>query len=130
MNSQTTRPISPKPDLAKTQILPSISEYLPQYIVCTGLGAVSGAVGMAIVIAVSIVLQNLLFPMILFNPGLLLLGSAAILIGAGVSFLFAKIAPHVLPMSVNPLDSEWLRVVLIFSTLMAIFEAFMFTYAP
>ena len=130
MNSQTTRSIPTKPNLAKTQILPPISEYLPQYIVCTGLGAVSGAVGMAIVIAVSIIIQNLLFPMILFDPGLPLLSLTAILVGAGVSLLFSKIAPHILPMSVNPLNSEWLRVVLIFSTLMAIFEAFMFTYIP
>ena len=130
MTSQTARPISSKPNLPKTQILPSIADHLPHYIICTGLGALSGAVGMAIVIVASILLQGLLFPMMLFDPGLPLLAVGAILVGAGVSLPLCKVAPHLLPMTVNPLDSQWLRVVLAFSTLMSIFEAFMFTYGP
>ena len=130
MNSQTTRTIFSKPSSPKTQILPSIADHLPHYLICTGLGALSGAVGMAVVIAASILLQGLLFPMMLFDPGLPLLAVAAMVVGAGVALPLCKVAPHLLPMTVNPLESQWLRVVLAFNVLMSIFEAFMFTYGP
>ena len=65
---------------------------LPHYIFCVWLGLLGGAIGVALAIGLSVLIQVLLPPPEVFAPGAIPLMLAAILFGLHFSWLLSRVA--------------------------------------
>ncbi|MFC1976266.1 hypothetical protein ACFLXQ_07695 [Chloroflexota bacterium] len=101
----------------------AVAQRLLQYIICTGLGLLGGAMGVALAIGGAITIQSLLFPAAIFVPGVVPVAVAAVLIGLGVSWLFGWVANRILP---GLFYNSGLQVILIFSAFISLLETFLF----
>ena len=96
---------------------------LPQYVFCIWFGLLGGAIGVALAIGTSILIQVVLPPPAVFAPGAIPLMLAAILFGLGFSWLLSRVA------NLNWSEEESrnaIRVTVIFSVLASLLQSLLF----
>jgi hypothetical protein len=128
MNPWSTIVTTSKTELPKDQILEAIKQQLPGQIFCIGLGLLSGTTGVAITIGLVIMIQELLFRMATFSPGVIGITIAATVAGLGVSWLLDQVAPRFLPGLYYNLAEDRLKLVMILSVFTTLVQALLFTY--
>jgi len=105
-------------------------QQLPQYIICAGLGLLGGAIGVALAIGLTILINVLLLPPFeVFAPGVIPLMAGSALAGVGVAWLLSQIVNFILPGLFAALKESGLRVILIFSILASLLQTILF-FAP
>ena len=110
--------------IAETRSVAIVNQ-LPQFILSTGLGLLGGAVGVALTIGLAILAQLLLFPTAVFAPGALPLALVAVITGLGLTWLFSRIAPYLLP-SLSGYPTRGIQVMFVFSTLTSLLQTFLY----
>ena len=96
---------------------------LPQYIFCVWLGLLGGAVGVALAIGLSVVIQVVLPPPVVFAPGAIPLMLAAIALGLGFSWLLSRLANFRWSEDAN---QKSMRVTVVFSVLASLLQSLLF----
>lgn len=119
--SETNNTIAVK-DVERAVVL----HHLPKYLVCIIGGMLSGAVSVALVIGLAIVIQALLPPSATFAPHSFLLALAAALTSLSVSWMLSRVAGRHLPGLFYYLDEQGLRVMFISSAFTSLLETFIF----
>jgi len=109
------------------QSVTTVFRQLPQYTTCVVLGAVGGAMGVALSIGLVIVVQLLLPPSMLFLPGVIPMMVMAALMGLGASWLLSRGAHRLLPGLWRGLGDHGLQVTLVTSTFISLLQALLFT---
>jgi len=102
---------------------------LAQYTICVGLGLLGGAFGVALVIALTILINLLSPPSVIFAPGVIPLMAGSALAGVGVAWLLSQIVNFILPGLFAALNENGLRVILVFSILTSLLQTILF-FAP
>jgi high-affinity Fe2+/Pb2+ permease len=114
--------------IPKTQVTVITLKRLPQYIFCGGLGILGGAIGVALAIGLTIVVQAMLSPTVVFSPNVVLLSIVATLFGVGASWLLGQATHRILPSQVSCCSEQNLQVILIFSVFTSLVETILFVY--
>ena len=127
MNSQRT--ISTLAKASDEQMQLMWLQQIIRYVLCAGMGLVSGAVGVALTIGLVIIVQSLLFPKVIFAPGTVVIAIATSLIGLGVAWLVSRVARRLLPELFAQLDERALQVIFVFSVLTSLLQTILFTSA-
>jgi hypothetical protein len=96
---------------------------LPHYIFCVWLGLLGGAIGVVLAIGLSILIQVVLPPPVVFAPGAIPLMLAAILFGLGFSWLLSQMANLRWSEDAN---QNGMRVTVIFSVLTSLLQSLLF----
>ena len=128
MNLWSTIVTTRKTELPRDQILEVIKQQLPGQAFCIGLGLLSGATGVAIIIGLVIMIQELTFPGATFSPGVIGITIAATVVGLGVSWLLDRIAARFLPRLYGNLDEDRLKLVMILSVFTSLVQGLLFTH--
>jgi hypothetical protein len=115
-----------KSNLPDGRALADMRRHLPGHAICVGLGALGGATGVTLVIGLVIVVQSLLFPEANLSFTTAQFTIAATLLGGGISWLIGRWAHRVL-LSLEDLDANGLKLILIFSVFTSLLQAFFFT---
>lgn len=119
--------LTTKIDTSKAQTMINLQQW-PQYVLCAGLGLLGGVTGVALAIGLAIVVQSLLFPMMIFSPGAVLLALVATVTGLGMSWLYRWIMLRISPCLFDRLDGQGIQVILIFSAFISLLQTFLFMY--
>ena len=101
---------------------------LPRHAMCVALGLVGGATGVALVIALAILVQVLLPPSEVFWLGAIPLTVAATIIGLGASWLLRQGGRYLLPRLFHEVGDQGLQVTMIFSVFTSLLQSVLFTY--
>lgn len=104
----------------------SPTQLLTHYAICIGVGFLGGAIGVALTLALAIVIQSILSPTMLFFPGVVLTAIMAVLFGLGVSWLLAKVIHRIFLPKSDHLRTQGVKVILVFSTLASLLQAVIF----
>jgi hypothetical protein len=115
-----------KSNLPDGRALADMRRHLPGHAICVGLGALGGATGVTLVIGLVIVVQSLLFPEVNLSFTTAQFTIAATLLGVGISWLIGRWAHRIL-LSLEDLDANRLKLILIFSVFTSLLQAFFFT---
>jgi hypothetical protein len=99
---------------------------LPMYTICVLVGLLGGAMGVALVIGLAILINLTLPPSASFAPGVILLMAASALAGAGITWLVARAARFSWHELRQGLGETGLRVMLVFSVLAALLQSLLF----
>ena len=99
---------------------------LAQYAVCAGLGMMGGAVGVAMAIGLAILIQLLLPAWAVFSPGIIPLMVMGVVAGLGISWLFARVARHILPGLRHGSPEKELQIILVFSVFTSLLQTMLF----
>lgn len=102
---------------------------LPQYIICAALGLLGGAMGVALVIGLTILINLLLPPSVVFAPGVISLMAASALAGVVIAWLLGQVAYFTWPGLFAAPREKGLRVILVFSVLASLLQTILF-FAP
>ena len=114
----------PASKASKIDVPSIVWQRLPQYIVCTIFGLFGGAIGVALAIGLVVVVQLFMFPTAVFSPGVVPVAVAAVLFGLGISWGLGRAAYQIFPTLSENLAGRGMQVVLIFSVLASLLEAF------
>lgn len=105
-------------------------QQLPYYSICAGLGMLGGALGVALAIGLTILINLLLLPPFeVFAPGVIPLMAASALAGVGIAWLLGQVANFTWPGLFADLNENGLRVILVFSILGSLLQTILF-FAP
>jgi hypothetical protein len=102
---------------------------LPMYAICVLLGLLGGAMGVALVIGLAILINLTLPPSVSFAPGVIAFMAASALAGAGIAWLLGQAASFSWRELRQGLGETGLRVTLVFSVLAALLQSLLF-FAP
>ena len=121
-----------KADRSGIGVRKSALRRLPLYALCVGLGLLGGAVGVAIVIGLAILIQLQVPPPTVFAPGMVPLMVTAVTAGLGVSWLVgwmahsSWVARHSRPDSMGNLSQNGLQVILVSSVFASLVQVLFF----
>jgi hypothetical protein len=99
------------------------------YAICVLLGLLGGAMGVALVIGLAILINLTLPPSASFEPGVIPLMAASALAGAGVTWLVGRAASFSWHELRQGSSETGLRVMLVFSVMAALLQSLLF-FAP
>ena len=107
---------------SKSQVIPFDSKHLPHYTLCAGLGGLSGAIGVAVVIG-TVLIYQLFFT----EASELVLGFAplmilAALVSCGVAWLSAYIGRLLIRSLAHNFNEQSWQIVFVFSILACLIE--------
>jgi hypothetical protein len=102
---------------------------LPMYTICVLLGLLGGAMGVALVIGLAILVSLLLPPSVSFAPGVIPFMAASALAGAGITWLLGQVASFSWRELRQGSGETGLRVMLVFSVLASLLQSLLF-FAP
>lgn len=103
-----------------------IWQRLPGYLVCTIVGSVGGAVGVALTLGLAIIVQTILSPAVIFWPGVIPMAIAAVVLGLGVSGLLGLMAHRMFPTLADNTNGQGMHVISIFSAFTSLLQVFLF----
>jgi hypothetical protein len=103
-----------------------ILQELPHYLLGIGLGLLGGTLGVAVAIGLTIVVQSMLFPVMIFWPGAVPLTLMAVIAGLGVLWLISRLARLIWPDLFYISEEQGIRVMLIVSILTSLLQAILF----
>jgi hypothetical protein len=103
-----------------------ILQELPHYLIGIGLGLLGGTLGVAVAIGLTIVVQSMLFPVMIFWPGAVPLTLMAVIAGLGVLWLISRLARLIWPDLFYISEEQGIRVMLIVSILTSLLQAILF----
>ena len=115
--------IQPKDSREMTMVL---WQRLPGYLVCCAVGMVGGAAGVALTLALAIVVQVMLSPTIIFWPNAIPLAIIAVILGLSVSWLLGLMAHRLFPTMASNTYGQGLQVILVISVLTSLLQVFLF----
>jgi hypothetical protein len=104
----------------------SIFQRLPLYTACAALGLLGGAVGVALVIGLAILIQLRLPPPSIFAPGVIPIMLVAVLAGLGISWLLAQVAKRIWRGPFSSSHDSGLQVILVFSVFASLLQTLIF----
>ena len=110
------------------QTNPTALHYLPGYLMCAGLGLLSGAVSTALVIGLAVLIQLVLVPTAVFMPGMGAFGAAAALMGFTVAAGAGLAGRAVLPNLLNNANGYEIQIVTTVGTLTSLVQTILFIY--
>jgi hypothetical protein len=102
---------------------------LPLYAICVLLGLLGGAMGVALVIGLAILINLILPPSVSFAPGVIPFMAAGALAGAGITWLLGRAASFSWRELRQDSRETRLRVMLVFSVLTSLLQSMLF-FAP
>jgi hypothetical protein len=102
---------------------------LPMYAICVLLGLLGGAMGVALVIGLAILINLVLPPSVSFAPGVIAFMAASALAGAGITWLLGQAASFSWREIRQRSGQTGLRVMLVFSVLASLLQSLLF-FAP
>ncbi|MEW5960779.1 MAG: hypothetical protein AB1801_23890 [Chloroflexota bacterium] len=105
----------------------ALVQQLAQQVVAAGLGILGGSTGVALAIAMAIVIQLSLPPTIKLPANIISITVAATLFGVGVSWLMNGLVRQLRPSLVHHSTDRGVQIVLIFSVLTSLLQGILFT---
>jgi hypothetical protein len=129
MNLQKTLSSTTQLHPATDQGLTYFARQLGHYFICMSLGVIGGGAGVAIVIGLTVVIQQLFYAPMALLPDTILLTIAAILVGLVISWLFSRVACYLLPSFRYSLTTQGFQVILISSALTSLLENYLFMHS-
>ena len=130
MNSQKSIPI------AKTDVGPgdrraqgkvAVIHRQLQYVAHAAIGILGGAIGVAFAIGLTNVVQQMLFPTVIYSPSPIGLLIIAILAGLVFAWLLGRLASLILPALLSQLDEQGVQIIMVFSVLTSLLQTMLFT---
>jgi hypothetical protein len=107
-------------------LIASTLQTLIQYVFCVGLGLLSGLTSVALTISLTVVVQSVLFPVVIFTPSAIILTIIAAGLSLGFSWLFSRVTPRILPNLFGHLSERGLQIIFIFGVLASLLETLLF----
>lgn len=112
----------------RDQSIASAVQQLPYYIICAGLGALSGALGTALAIGLAIMVQLSLPPDTIFWPGIIPVAAVAVVLGTAIAWFMHRGIHRMLPTLPQSSFMQGLQVALVISGLVSLLEAALFMH--
>jgi len=106
----------------------SAVQQLPYYVICAGLGALSGAMGTALAIGLAIMVQLSLPADTIFWPGIIPVAAVAVVLGTAIAWLMHRGVHRMLPTLQQSNLIQGLQVALVISGLVSLLEAALFMH--
>jgi hypothetical protein len=128
MNLQKTLSATTQIHPAAGQGLAAFARQLGQYFVWASLGVIGGGLGVAIIIGLTVVIQQLFYAPMALLPDTILLTIAAVLVGLAASWLLSRAARAFWPSFRYSLTTHGLQVILVSSALTSLLENYLFMH--
>lgn len=128
MNLQKTFTSTTHLQPAAGQGLATFARQLGQYFVWASLGVIGGGLGVAVVIGLTVVIQQLFYAPVALLPDTVLLTLAAVLVGLAASWLLSHAARAFWPGFRYNLTTHGLQVILVSSALTSLLENYLFLH--
>ena len=126
MNARDTLLFPKKTAISQETDTASFLHQLSQSVFCVGLGALSGMMSTALVIGLLIILQLSLSPTTTFAPHLIVLTVIAALVSLGLSWLFSRVTPSMLPRLLGNISDREIQIIFTIGVLTSLLEMILF----